>query len=189
MSLNKRDQSLLMVVGVILACATIWYFWLSPTAQSITSASQKIVTLQNNQTTLQQRITFIDATSKDLVNNPDGLKLMTLAAPSNSGINDLISSFDSMAAASGVNLTSIQPQSSTTQTTKLDLTVNVSGTYSAVQTFVGAIEKNERPIIIKTMSLSGAANTGGITLVSATLNLSVVQASVTSVSSVAGGTQ
>ena len=185
MVLNKRDQSLIIVVGVILACGAIWYFWLSPTAQSITLASQKISSLQSDQLKLQQRISFIDATSKDLANSADAQKLIALAAPSGGGIDNLLASFDSMAVSSGVSLASVQPQTSATNTSELDVTVNVSGTFSAVQSFVSALEKNERPIAIKTMSLSGASSTDGATLVSATLSLTTVQV----VNSATGGTK
>ena len=191
MQLNKRDQVLIVLLGVVLACGAIWYFWLAPTTQTITADVQKISSLGTDQASLQQRLNFIDVTSKDLAKNTDAQKLISLAAPSGSGMDNMLASLNAMAVTSGVSLMSVQPQATTTQPNQLDVSVSISGTFSAIEAFVGALEKNERPISIQSMSLSSAATTDGSTLIAATLNLVTVQASAakSATASTAGGTQ
>lgn len=192
MAQSNRDQGLIILLGVAAALAATWFFWLSPTQQAIIDSASQITQFQNQQTTLTQRIALVDSTAKDIAATSDAQKLLALAAPTGSSMDNLLASLNTMAVSSSVGLSSVQPQqTSTAGQSAMTVTVSVTGTFSAIQSFVAALEKNIRPITILNLSLASGGTTAGSNLITATLNLSTVQiGSVTAATPTsAGGTQ
>lgn len=184
MTLNNRDQALLWVLVALLATSAGWFLWLSPTASSLSAVHADVSRLEAERLRLTARLTYLDSAARDIIARPDDLRLVTLAAPADGGMDELVASLDAMAISAGVSLTSIQPQATTDQPTALTLSLGVTGTYPAVRTFISALEQNERPLTIHSLSLSHNSTFEGSTLITGTLTVSALQ-----LASVVGSTQ
>lgn len=169
--MTNRDQGLLIGVGTLAIGAAGWFFWLSPAALAVGQANRQLGELDQQKTTLAARLAFVDATARDLAANADALKLLTLAAPTTGGLENLLSSFDGMAAASGVTLASFQPATASDQPAQLTLTVSASGSFTALQAFVASIEQNVRPLTIQTLSLASAIGANGAAVVTGSFSI------------------
>ncbi len=169
--MTSRDQGLLIGVGTLAVGAAAWFFWLSPAALGIQQANSQLSQLDSQKATLAARLAFVDATARDLAASSDAVTLLKLAAPSTGGLENLLASFDGMAAASGVTLASFQPASASDQPTQLTLTVSASGSFAAIQAFVAAIEHNVRPLTIQTLSLASATGPSGATVVTGSFSI------------------
>lgn len=169
--MSVRDQGLLIGLATIAIGSVAWFLWLNPMALDIKQADSQLATLDGQKESLAARLALIDATSRDLANNPDAARLLNLAAPTTGGMENLLVSFDTMATASGINLVSLQPASASDQPTQLTLTVSVSGSFTGIQAFVAAIERNIRPLAIQMLSLSSAASATGDPILAASFTL------------------
>lgn len=171
MALTNRDQALMWVLASLLVAAGAWFAWLTPTAQGIGQSLSAVQQLDQEKQLLTSRIAFLDATARDLTARADDRRLVELAAPADGGIDELVATFDAMATSSGVVLASLQPQSGTLVDNQLLLSLNVSGTFGAIQAFVKALERSERPLQLHTLALSSGSSFEGSTLVTATLTV------------------
>ncbi len=187
MALSNRDRTLIVGLGAGLFGFAGWFFWLSPTAAAIDHQQQRIQELDQTLTMLTKRQALLAATSHEITSNPDAVKLLTLGAPATSDIQNLLASLDAMATTGGLRLASVQPSNSADHPTEVTLTVSVTGTFSAVRAFVGAVEQNVRPLVIQALSLASGASGSGSTLVTATINLGATTASAPVAQRVSGG--
>ena len=183
MALANRDQGLLIGLMAVVLAVAAWFFWLAPTANAIAQANSQLATLDQQKSTIAARLALLTATNTDLANQPEAVKLLQLAIPATGGVPDLLTSIDAMATASGVSLTSIQPSTASDQPTQLALTVNCTGSFTAIQAMVSALEQTIRPLTIQTVSLTSSATAAGSTTITAALSLTTPLATSTTISS------
>lgn len=173
MTVSSRDQSLVWLLGAVVIGAAVWFVWLSPTARSLAATQASLQSLGATKQQLQERLAFLTQVAADRADHAEAERLLTLAAPNGYDFPSLVASLDAMAATSGVTLGSIQPQVTTTSQGTFPVTVSSAGTFSAVRSFVAAIEANLRPYTVTTLSVASSSTALGSTVVSGTLTLAV----------------
>lgn len=173
MAVSSRDQSLVWLLGAAVIGAAAWFVWLSPTARSLAATQASLQTLGATKQQLQERLAFLTQVAADRTDHAAAERLLTLAAPTGYDFPSLVASLDAMAASTGVTLSSMQPQVTTTSQGTFPVTVSSTGTFSALRSFVAAVEANLRPYTVTTLSVASSSTALGSTVVSGTLTLAV----------------
>lgn len=174
MALANRDQSLLWLLIALLVSAGAWFAWLTPTATAISKAMSEAQRLDQEKQLLTSRVAFLNATASDLASRQEDRRLVELAAPADGGIEELVAMVDAMATSSGLVLASLQPQNGVDNGNQLVVNLNVTGTFTAVQAFVKALEQSERPITVQSLSLASSSSFEGSTLVTGSFTVSAL---------------
>jgi Tfp pilus assembly protein PilO len=172
-AVSSRDQSLVWLFGTVVVGVVGWFFWLSPTARALQASQASVQSLTTTRQQLQSRLAFLTQVAAERSDHADAERLLTLAAPISYDFPSLVASLDAIASGSGVTLSSIQPQVGPTSQATFPATVSLSGTFSAIRSFVAAVEANIRPYTVTTLNVASSSTALGSTVVSGSLTLAV----------------
>lgn len=161
----KKDQSAIIALIVIIILA-VFFFGVYRQINTLHAKKVQVVAKTNEESALSKNITSLQSLSTQLSTNGSDLANLKTAFPDSAKPEEIIVMLNSMATTSGVNITNIQPdqqQGNIASTLPAaNVTVTVSGDYSAQKKFSGALTNNMRPVLVNSVSLVGQPNNGNI---------------------------
>jgi Tfp pilus assembly protein PilO len=149
--IKNQTQLLPLLISVI--CLAIGYFVILPKIEELKLINIQIEAKNQNITEVQNKITNLNLLKNEFTNNSGTLEAVNLALADSSQLPEIIEQITSITQKSGMSLKSIKPDSKQINN---ELLVNLSlqGDFGSLITFTQNIEKNLRPITLKSVSMS-----------------------------------
>lgn len=165
---TKSNATLWLLLGV-LGVVAVTYAYTGPSIAKLKEVRLTALARAADTQELQARISQIVALEQQLKLREDKLKELDVAVPADPSIDEFVRSLEAMASASGVLLTSIQPAQA--ESSVASVSVSLRGSYSGIHLFLQRLATSRRPVAVRSLALSTAADAGGTSLLSATMQL------------------
>lgn len=159
--MSKEDQKsiyrkswlplLLVLLAIILI---IWV--LRPMLNTFKSSALNTAIKKQQLKDLNGRIEDLNALKGEFRQASRDIEIVSQALPSGPNIPEVISMLEGIAAKSGVSLANMQPEE-TQGGAEVIFQVTFSGSFEQMNNFFSNLEKNIRPLNIKTLTVSGSA--------------------------------
>lgn len=161
-SANQTNQSSVIILICVLIITSVAYFLINPTLAKIKDSNIKLSAKTNEINEMKTKISSLQTLATDFTSATDQVKKLGLALPTDSDTANVLVQLETMAISSGLQMNSIQPS---TQAKKgvVNMTVSLQGEYTSLVNFITAMEKNLRPIDIKTINIASAKKENNVT--------------------------
>lgn len=164
---NISKQGTISILAIILALA-LAYFVTRPVL-----ASLKQDKIQKDSATVdlkktQDKLSAVKSLKKEFERQSGAKDKLMAALPATNGTSNLLVEIEAMASKNGLDVSSLQPKTGTGKSDGEDFNLAVKGSYKDFVNFLDSMEKNLQPILVKSISLSGAPK-GDSSTVSANL--------------------
>lgn len=166
--LNKTTTIVPLSILVILA---LGYFVILPMMSSLKEFNLKIAAKDQENSEMGQKISDLNSLKTEFNNAKQDVELLGLALPSSDQVPEILVQLETIANKSGMIISNLQPGKSSSLGTAFNLTTQ--GNFSALDLFVNSLEKNLRPIQIKSMNLSSSTNSTGGSILNVTFSLDI----------------
>lgn len=171
----KKIKSEGITVLICLAVIVLVGFLLEkPQLLSLKEKNAQILARQQEISASQQKLSDLRTAASQLKAAEKELELLNLALPSDVGIPEVLVSVEAMVSRAGLTVNSITPASEGEKTTgEVPVSVSASGSFAQLVSFTQILEKNLRPVKIKSIAIA-ASTAEGQTGVSATYNITLL---------------
>lgn len=159
-----RQRKVLIGLVVGLFVLLIWLVAVfTPEGHKLAAVNTQTQAAQVQQTTLQDRLARLKSYSKESAEFEALSQRLTAAVPPTSDVYDYITAISQAAAATGVQVSSVDPSAPVTggNVAVVPVTVAVTGSYDQTLAFIKALYAMPRLTIITQVSLSGGGNGTG----------------------------
>jgi Tfp pilus assembly protein PilO len=152
-SAKIKNQTQLFPLLISIICLTIGYFIIFPKIDELKLINTQIEAKNQNISEIQEKITNLNALKNEFTNNSGTLESVNLALADSSQLAEIIEQVTGISQKSGMNLKSIKPDSKQLNN-ELLINLSLQGDYSSLINFTENVEKNLRPISVKSISMS-----------------------------------
>jgi Tfp pilus assembly protein PilO len=153
-----RQRKVILSAGVALVVMLIWLVAIfNPEGHKLAAVNTSVQQAQTEQSALQVRLTRLKAYSKESAVFEALSQRLTAAVPPTSDVYDYITSISNAAAATGMQVSSVDPAPPVTggNVAVVPVTVGATGTYDQTLAFIKALYALPRLTIITQISVSG----------------------------------
>ena len=167
---EKRMQSFTTLVLLFITLSFFGFFAISPTLSTIADLQKQISDQQFVDQQLQQKITNLSNLEVSYKKIQNDLPVLYAAIPKNPNVTVLIGQMQTIAQKANVTLINVQSLPvDVSQTTKVQynsfvFTLNVTGSYANISTFLQDVTSFNRIITLEAISLSQINNTDNYNL-------------------------
>jgi len=152
-SKNKKSVSGVIITSILVVAAFLAVvFILIPALKKLKNNSERGAIANANIQNGTQYIKDVQAAYGRLQSNKEMVSLLNVAAPTDSDIAEALVQVDNIASSSGLALNALSPSLGENGEAKIN--VMVSGNYQDLEKFLQGIEKNIRPFIISSVSVT-----------------------------------
>jgi Tfp pilus assembly protein PilO len=171
MKLDSATQRIGLVTAVAAVLLTVvWYFTLwSPQGQKLAAANKGHVAAEAQVTQLQSQVTALQLLEKEIPSDQQKLAQYKQAVPDNPELPSALDQIQAAADSSQVSLSSISPGGAPTSASKagqafngvpaISASMSATGSYTGLMSFITALDKMNRTLVVTSVSLSGASGT------------------------------
>jgi Tfp pilus assembly protein PilO len=153
-----RQRKVLLAISVGLFVVLIWLLAVFvPEGHKLAAVNTKAQQAQTEQAALQARLTRLEGYSKESAQFQALSQRLTAAVPATSDVYDYITAISNAAAATGMQISTVDPAPPVTggKIAVVPVTVGATGTYDQTLAFIKALYALPRLTIITNVSLSG----------------------------------
>lgn len=150
---KKNNQSSTIILISILVIAAVAYFFINSYISQIKDLNIKLSARSDEITQMQSKIDALNSLKNDFSQNSDKAKKLGLALPSGDQIPEVLVQLETIANSSGLKVSSIMPAKENAKNA-LSLSLSLQGEYPGLVSFISSLEKNIRPVNIKTINLA-----------------------------------
>ncbi|PIP21920.1 MAG: hypothetical protein COX39_00300 [Candidatus Nealsonbacteria bacterium CG23_combo_of_CG06-09_8_20_14_all_40_13] len=159
---SMKNESILILICLALIILVGWLFD-KPRLAALKSQNTDIVAKQQEVTDTQKKIDDLKTVAGQMKAADAQIQLLNLAYPSDAGIPEILVSVEAMVGRAGLTVVSIAPSAGesssggTAESGQVPVNIIASGSFSNLLSFTQILEKNLRPIKIKSISISAQA--------------------------------
>lgn len=165
LKMDKKDESLTIVVLVVLVCFGLGYFVFIPLSNSYSNQRIQTADLTRQRDVLQKKSAVLRGLEKDIQSRADFLAKTEDAMPAASQIPEFLVAISKYASDNSLYITNFAPKTEDKNkvipqsgpdaynTTEVDF--DVTGSYLNMKQFIKSLEENIRPINIIAISITG----------------------------------
>jgi len=177
---SKSNSAMLITLVCVIAIAGVGYFVINPGITGLKDASIKLDAKTKEAADLSDKITTLNSLQSQFTQATDTVKKLGLAIPSTDQMPEIMVQIETMASESGLRVNSIQPAKVTaageqTAQSSVPVTVSLQGDYPGLYAFLTKMEKDIRPMNIKSINIASATKEES-SVVNFTLNLEILKA-------------
>jgi Tfp pilus assembly protein PilO len=165
-----------MVIATVVAIAMVAAFWFagwSPASHRLASAHHRLDQAQAKNAQLNGQLVLLRAEKKNEATYVGELVALEVAVPTTPALDTVFDQLYTVAQASGVNLTAVNPStaaagavsggSPTGGAPAVQLAVSASGSYHQVVRFVTLLQDDPRLFVVDSIGLQGGSGTAPMT--------------------------
>lgn len=157
---------------MVILVVGIWLIY--PLMNQISDLNLKIGAKNEEISQAEKKINDLNTLKTEFSRFQNEVKQLAIAAPSEEQMPEILAQLEALAKKSGLEVNSIQP---TTGTASNEVAINLStkGSFTSTLLFLQNLEKNARPIQVRSINL-GSAKLGETNILSTTFNLEILKA-------------
>ena len=178
---SKSSSAMFITLACVIVIGGVGYFVINPGISGLKDASVKLDAKAKEVTELNDKITTLKSLQSQFTQASDTVEKLQLAIPSTDQMPEIMVQIETMASESGLRVNSIQPAKETTagnvaeSKASVPVTVSLQGDYPGLYTFLTKMEKDIRPMNVKSINIATATKEE-TSVVNFTLNLEILKA-------------
>lgn len=153
--MTKQHQTLAIAGATIISLALI-YFGIMPKINALKGLKMQAETKSQEAEALTAKVNDLKKLSTELTQNAVLFNTLKVALPAEPKIDEAFIMINEIAHASGVELSNVQPKSGSTGG-DLQLSLSATGDFESLIRFTQNLRSNQRPTIVKSVSISAKA--------------------------------
>lgn len=154
--MTKQHQTLAVVGATIVSIALI-YFGIMPKINALKGLKMQAETKSQEAEALTAKVNDLKKLSTELTQNAVLFNTLKVALPAEQKIDEAFIMINEIAHASGVELSNVQPKSNSAGVGDLQLSLSATGDFESLIRFTQNLRSNQRPTIVKNVSISAKA--------------------------------
>lgn len=154
--MTKQHQTLAIAGATIISLALI-YFGIMPKINALKGLKMQAETKSQEAEALTAKVNDLKKLSTELTQNAVLFNTLKVALPAEPKIDEAFIMINEIAHASGVELSNVQPKSGNAGAGDLQLSLSATGDFESLIRFTQNLRSNQRPTIVKSVSISAKA--------------------------------
>lgn len=156
-----KSAGIILLVLIILVGG--WFYFIKPTLAKIQVVNAQVSAKNGDIILANQKLGDLGKLKSQLESSKSAVDLLGIAMPSDPQVPEVLVQVEKIAADSNLKITSLSTSGSEGSDKELGgvpITLNAEGTFGDLKTYNEILEKNLRPIRVKSISIGGASEGG-----------------------------
>ncbi|NCO44167.1 type 4a pilus biogenesis protein PilO [Candidatus Berkelbacteria bacterium] len=154
--MTKQHQTL-AVAGATIVSIVLIYFGIMPKMNALKGLTMQAQAKSQEADVLTAQVNDLKKFSTELTQNAVLFNTLKVALPAEPKIDEAFIMINEIAHASGVELSNVQPKSNSAGAGDLQLSLSATGDFESLIRFTQNLRSNQRPTIVKNVSISAKA--------------------------------